>query len=176
MKTTLGKLRSILMETKVMLVEGVCPGCGSKGAYIGMNDVECDNPKCKHFSQKQASPQPQPQPQAPQLGSGFGIGGACLQEIDFATLMTLDQVAAMAYDVDHASGGQRDGEKDVIFVFCDPSATNEGELQERLEDEWSTITIQHNGQRYALAYGDSVDDEYGWLWEPTTQTWVSYMY
>jgi hypothetical protein len=26
-----------------------CPKCGSPGAYVGFNSVECRNPKCIHF-------------------------------------------------------------------------------------------------------------------------------
>jgi hypothetical protein len=33
--------------------EAVCPKCGNKNAYIGMNDVECPERKCSSFSQKQ---------------------------------------------------------------------------------------------------------------------------
>ncbi len=38
-----------------LLIESTCPACGSPGAYHGLHDVECDNPKCKFFSQKQAA-------------------------------------------------------------------------------------------------------------------------
>ena len=37
-----------------LLRESVCPGCNHPGAYIGgMNNVECPNPDCRFFSEKQ---------------------------------------------------------------------------------------------------------------------------
>jgi len=37
---------------KVLLLEAKCPACGSE-AYVGLNDVECTNPQCRHFKQSQ---------------------------------------------------------------------------------------------------------------------------
>jgi len=27
-----------------------CPSCGEKDCYVGLNTVECSNPRCKHYS------------------------------------------------------------------------------------------------------------------------------
>jgi hypothetical protein len=51
MKITLLELRRVVHS---VLSEAVCPDCGSKDAYIGLHDIECNNPKCKFFSEKQA--------------------------------------------------------------------------------------------------------------------------
>lgn len=47
MKTRLGKLKKLLER---LLFESTCPECGRDGAYVGLNDVECKNPRCRHFS------------------------------------------------------------------------------------------------------------------------------
>jgi len=51
MKINLRQLRHLIREA--LLLEAKCPGCGTEGAYIGMNDVECPNRGCKFFSQRQ---------------------------------------------------------------------------------------------------------------------------
>ena len=28
-----------------------CPECGATNAYIGIKDIECSNPKCRHYKQ-----------------------------------------------------------------------------------------------------------------------------
>jgi len=38
---------------KRVLAESVCPGCGNKDAYIGINAVECPNASCSFFSKRQ---------------------------------------------------------------------------------------------------------------------------
>lgn len=37
-----------------LILEERCPYCNDPKAYVGLNDVECPNPKCKAFSQRQA--------------------------------------------------------------------------------------------------------------------------
>ena len=56
MKLTLGRLRKVLKENRLtrFLVEAKCPYCGSEGAYIGFNSVECVNMNCDHFDHQGA--------------------------------------------------------------------------------------------------------------------------
>ena len=42
--------------TKALLSETKCPFCGSE-AYVGLNKVECNNPKCAHYKPPTASTQ-----------------------------------------------------------------------------------------------------------------------
>ena len=51
MKSSLKQLRKLIRES--LLAESVCPSCGNKDAYVGMNSVECPDKNCTHFSQKQ---------------------------------------------------------------------------------------------------------------------------
>ena len=51
MQITLKEFREIVRS---VLSEATCSACGNKQAYIGLNDVECPNPQCKNFSEKQA--------------------------------------------------------------------------------------------------------------------------
>jgi len=62
MKILLSEVRSTI---RTLLREVVCPACNHPGAYIGgMNNVECPNPDCRFFSEKQAafSKQNSPEP------------------------------------------------------------------------------------------------------------------
>jgi hypothetical protein len=42
-----------LNEFISLILESMCPGCGDKGAHVGLYAVECGNTECKFFSQKQ---------------------------------------------------------------------------------------------------------------------------
>jgi hypothetical protein len=61
-------------RTNFSVDEAVCPKCGNKDAYIGMNDVECPERSCDSFSKKQyvdvfgeESPEPLPKYTPPTL-------------------------------------------------------------------------------------------------------------
>jgi hypothetical protein len=47
-------IKEIRQTIRSLLKEAVCPECGNKQAYIGMNSVECPQKGCSHFSQRQA--------------------------------------------------------------------------------------------------------------------------
>ena len=51
MKSGLSGLRRLIREeiTRSLLVEVACPVCGVEGAYVGLHNVECANPKCRHY-------------------------------------------------------------------------------------------------------------------------------
>ena len=54
MKIQLQALKNLIRES--LLLETDCPVCGSDGAYVGLNDVECSNPRCDHYDVKVADP------------------------------------------------------------------------------------------------------------------------
>ena len=57
MKITLHEVRQFVRS---VLKESICPVCGSKGAYIGLNTVECPNKSCARFSPEQMNGEPKP--------------------------------------------------------------------------------------------------------------------
>lgn len=46
----LSALRWLIKEELSLLTESRCPVCGTEGAYVGLNDVECVNPRCTHYA------------------------------------------------------------------------------------------------------------------------------
>ena len=107
-------------------------------------------------------------------GKGGFIGG---KEINLKTLSTLSPEAAAAFAADHDLGGEREGSNSFIWIIRDPSDTNESELEEWLTDDWTNLAVTApDGQEYVLACGDSIDDEYGCIWDPVRKEWQSYMY
>lgn len=92
---------------RVLLTEATCPGCGSPNAYVGMQDVECDNPQCKFFSDKQASlTEPAGLTQLKKYARMFNLV-LTVGKADFATQMDVepedvpDDVTAGAFYPDH---------------------------------------------------------------------------
>ena len=52
MKIKWNSLRRLIREEikrSGLLTEVACPVCGTEGAYVGLHDVECVNPKCRHY-------------------------------------------------------------------------------------------------------------------------------
>jgi hypothetical protein len=48
--------RMVEVFGRYLLREAKCPKCGTDGAYVGLNDVECPNPKCANFKKGVADP------------------------------------------------------------------------------------------------------------------------
>jgi hypothetical protein len=174
MKISLKKLRSIIKEC--LLLEEKCPLCGTDGAYVGLNDVECPNPKCQRFH-------PSMNPSAKKAKTGtlnFGVWhDKDPRSIDFASLEILSPEAA---DALAAQWGQMNTNADVrdevpIWVARKPDDTHEEELKDWLTDEWDSLKVEHEGTEYVLFCGTQ-DDEYGNIWNPNGPTgeWSSYMY
>ncbi len=67
-----------MMKTlRQLILEEKCPYCNDPHAYVGMSEVECPNPRCKAFSQRQAD---DVAPAAPKPQGGglphWGLGGS----------------------------------------------------------------------------------------------------
>jgi hypothetical protein len=53
--------------------------------------------------------------------------------------------------------------------------TNEPELAEWIAEFWDSFAIDIEGQRVVIFTG-TLDDEYGWVWDNSTNVWHSYAY
>lgn len=169
MKITLRKLRALLRET--LLLEEKCPLCGTDGAYIGLNDVECPNPNCDRFTPSLA-----PTKKKGIKGTlRFGVwSDHDPRSIDFASLQVLSIEAADAMEANVSAEGEE--LDDVpIWVATDPTQTNEEELQDWMAAEWDNLAVDHGGKKYVLFYGTE-DDEYGNMWDASLGEWQSYMF
>lgn len=89
--------------------------------------------------------------------------------------ITIEQLAEYSPEAATAALQLDEGERGLVFWVLDsPSATNEEELEDWLNDDWDTLCVEHGGQHYVLFAGDSVDDEYGWMWDESSHDWISY--
>lgn len=52
------KLTSLHEKVNKFLLESRCPHCGSQGAYVGLNEVECANRRCESFVDKNVNAEP----------------------------------------------------------------------------------------------------------------------
>lgn len=60
MKIKWSSLRRLIREEirrSGLLTEVACPVCGTEGAYVGLNNVECTNKKCRHYVPSEAAPE-----------------------------------------------------------------------------------------------------------------------
>lgn len=64
----------------------------------------------------------------------------------------------------------------VFWTINRPDDTNEEELSEFLTEYWDDLVIDFNDKKVVLLCGHSIDDEYGWYYDRSRNTWSSYCY
>jgi len=117
-----------------LILEETCPFCGGSKAYVGLNDVECPNRKCKAFSQRQADDVRPAGHDMDALRQELGKDGLLFYLDEEELLQIAKRFGAIAWD---SSGG---GTDDPWITVLRPDGSHEDFEGPELGDD---VTPEH---------------------------------